>query len=321
MYDNKMIKQVCILIAAATAVTSASLTFSFMYNLGTEGFMANVMGAIGLIMDCTKVVAPFLVFYFWRSKRYISSVFSAIITVALCAVSFTASISAIESKVDDVRVVTQQAIESNKQHEILMSQVESYQKLAEEQRSIGHLTKSRETMQDVEETLAKAASLNAELTQTASTKTVIKYGKEITLACALLIECVSILMSLALHNSIQVVPSMEKDAIKGTKHESKVGLEDALQTMESADKPEVITEAGKDTPNESLNIAQSQVSEEETIEQIKAGVLSRNHQPSIRGLAGLKASRETINKALRELLDDGKLEPYRRGYRLVEAES
>lgn len=386
MYDNKLIRAVCIIIALATAITSAMLTFDFMRNLGSEGSISNVMGGIGLIMDATKVIAPFLVFFFWAHKHYLRSAFAAILTFALSAVSFTASISAIENRIDDVREISHQALAANNQTAFLMKQVEDYQTLAREQRSVGQLTASKATLSRVDEILSKIEIVNQAANKSVVDKTVVKYGKEITIACALLIECVSILMAMALHNSFNLgAVKDEKGLVRKEQLEdllstymvrtdhsaaqltSNVGVEEheyipqtsdvALQQTLRADRSadvESSVEATLSTPihsketNEpiqlkadsmpvmdvreeqsaiaSLDVSNSlneqcvdtlKVVNEPTLEEkIRAAVIEKKMNPSIRGLKSLGGKREQVNQVLSNMLQEGILEEYRRGYRL-----
>jgi hypothetical protein len=195
------------------------------------------MGGIGLIMDATKVIAPFLVFFFWAHKKYLRSAFAAVLTFALSAVSFTASISAIEDRIDDVREVSQKALAVNNQQSFLMTQVEDYQTLAREQRLVGHLTASKETLSRVDGLLSKVETINQAASNGAVDKTVVKYGREITIACALLIECVSILMAMALHNSFNLNVKEANDSAHSKEHLNNIlnGLLVVQEQLKTAD--------------------------------------------------------------------------------------
>jgi ABC-type bacteriocin/lantibiotic exporter with double-glycine peptidase domain len=154
--NNNIIKLICIVLSVATACLSAILTTKFMFSIGQDMGSPILMAALGLLLDLAKCATPLFVLFLWSQKMRLTSIFALVLSMTLSAVSFSASVAALESGVtaNAQNSVSYQRIES--QITDYRDQVIELRQLAKRQQAAKQITKSQNTLSQIPTLLTSA---------------------------------------------------------------------------------------------------------------------------------------------------------------------
>jgi hypothetical protein len=166
--NHTIIKLICIVLSVATACLSATLTTKFMFSIGTDMGSPLLMAALGLLLDLAKCATPLFVLFLWSQKMRLTSIFALVLSMTLSAVSFSASVAALESGVvaNAQNSVSYQRIES--QITDYRDQVIELRQLAKRQQAAKQITKSQNTLSQIPTLLTTDLTAEHSQTQTQS---------------------------------------------------------------------------------------------------------------------------------------------------------
>ncbi|MEC6833588.1 hypothetical protein VXS06_17630 [Photobacterium toruni] len=334
--NNNIIKLICIVLSVATACLSATLTTKFMFSIGTDMGSPLLMAALGLLLDLAKCATPLFVLFLWSQKMRLVSVFALVLSMTLSAVSFSASVAALESGVtaNAQNSVSYQKIES--QITDYRDQVIELRQLAKRQQAAKQITKSQHTLSQIPTLLSRIDELsNQQANFTGSESVVSKYGMMISYVTAAALELLSwlfVCVTNALYpqsqrtqtqcravdrsQSVITSPAFDNDsiAVNNTSQTNAVltqlnAMNDACLTAqcdECDDECELRISMGQ-------NIAPCHA---QIYLDIKNAVLAKTVKPSQRGIneSFRGVGRDLMNQVLEELKGVGFLKSYRKGY-------
>lgn len=187
--NNTFLKLVCITLSIGAACLSAFLTVSFMYNIGLDTNQPQVMASLGLVLDLAKCAIPLFLPILWLKKKYISALFGTVLAICLSAVSFSASVAALEQGVNASKMNSDSFKRIESQITDYRSQIEDLKTLAASQRKIKQITKSSQTLEKVTPLLAKIEDLTKQQSNLSANETVTaKYGFEVSYITAAALE-------------------------------------------------------------------------------------------------------------------------------------
>ncbi|CAH0530727.1 hypothetical protein CTH30272_03069 [Allocatenococcus thiocycli] len=197
--NNTGIRAFCTTILAASAITSAYLTVTFMFSLGTAAGLGAVFGVSGLILDITKTFAPSLMSRL-VSKNMITTLLLGSLTLTLMGISTAASIFSLQNGVNNALRTSNAAQIASKKASNLEAEIKSLNELKTKQLSINFVTKADATQKLIN---TKNSELNALLDQTNGANDdsfLAKFSTEIVFIIAISLEIISAMMTLCLHN-------------------------------------------------------------------------------------------------------------------------
>lgn len=326
--NNTMIKLICIVLSVATACLSATLTTKFMFSIGADMGSPRLMAALGLLLDLAKCATPLFVLFLWSQKMRFASMFALILSVTLSAVSFSASVAALESGVmaNAQNSVSYQRIES--QITDYRDQVIELRQLAKQQQAAKQITKSQKTLSQIPTLLTRIDELSIQQATFSGGESVVsKYGMMISYVTALALEllswlfvCVSFALNKVKHTQSQsstVVHSQQAMSVQPTDLSNKYS--DFINQMRSV---EVQSSAVNDVCFDAdcaqcdVKCEQRKLSEAQLYIDVRNAILAKKVTPSHRGVAEQfrGVSRDLINNVCAELHTAGFLKPFRKGY-------
>ena len=120
-----------------------------MFSIGQDMGSPVLMATLGLLLDLAKCATPLFVLFLWSQKMRLVSVFALVLSMTLSAVSFSASVAALESGVtaNAQNSVSYQRIKS--QITDYRDQVIELRQLAKQQQAAKQITKSQNTLSQV----------------------------------------------------------------------------------------------------------------------------------------------------------------------------
>ncbi|MGR5116289.1 hypothetical protein [Photobacterium damselae] len=334
--NSTMIKGLCLVLSVATAALSATLTTKFMFGIGSDMGSPLFMAGLGLLLDLAKCATPLFIFVLWAKRKYLSTIFAVLLSVTLSAVSFSASVAALESGVtaSQQNSVSYQRIEN--QISDYRAQVVELRQLAKQQQSAQQITKSQKTLSQIPTLLSRIDELSVQQSQLSSGDSVVsKYGMMISYIASAALELLSwlfVCVTNALYQStprtrtqscalgrtqlelVAQAPQNPTNAVKSTSHWNAVFPQwDAVNdedfeklTSECVEESEIKMVVG---------CSMTQCQAQQYLD-IKNAVLTKAVKPSQRGISGefKGVGRELMNQVLEELKDVGFLKSYRNGY-------
>ncbi|MFB1079518.1 hypothetical protein [Photobacterium damselae] len=331
--NNTMIKGLCIALSVATAALSATLTTKFMFGIGSDMGSPQLMASLGLLLDLAKCATPLFVLFLWSEKMRLASLFALVLSITLSAVSFSASVAALESGVtaNKQNSVSYQRIET--QINDYRAQVVELRQLAQRQQDAKQITKSQTTLSQIPTLLTRIDELsNQQATFSGGESVVSKYGMVISYITAAALEllswvfvCMSVAFQKAKHTQAQsgtVVHTHENmsvqpidSTIENTKAQSQsFTVPTHLSTVECANNDCF----SSDCENCVIECehAQSIKCDSQVYFDIRDAILAKEITPSIRGVNGKfkGVSRGLINTVLSDLHQSGILKNFRNGY-------
>nr|OED52867.1 hypothetical protein BEI47_18595 [Aliivibrio fischeri] len=295
-------KVFCTLILLSCAITSAYLTYSFMYDLGSSMGIAFIFALIGITLDLVKTVSPTFIPTVARQNSLIALLLISL-TVVLMAISIIASISAIEKGASQMTIATKQNVALTEQIKFKKLELNNLQLLSKTQLNANQITKADKTARDVSRVTNELNALYQVQSTTKGTSLLSQYDSKITLLIAIAIEVVSVVMAFTLHalNTLDV-------------------------SVRSVPSP-ISTRVEPPSVNQSTQRVLPSVSKDKTLEvhfvasvldEIKEAILKGTVKPSYRGLkTAFGLSQEKSKQVLSALHEQQILEPWNNnGYRL-----
>ncbi|WP_209316961.1 hypothetical protein [Photobacterium damselae] len=187
--NSTMIKGLCIALSVATAALSATLTTKFMFSIGEDMGSPQLMALLGLLLDLSKCATPLFVLFLWSQKMRLASVFALVLSITLSAVSFSASVAALESGVmaNKQNSVNYQRIET--QINDYRAQIVELRQLAQRQQDAKQITKSQTTLSQIPNLLSHIDELSTQQSALSSSDSVVsQYGMVISYITAAALE-------------------------------------------------------------------------------------------------------------------------------------
>ncbi|WP_284648851.1 hypothetical protein [Photobacterium damselae] len=328
-----MIKLICLVLSVATAALSVTLTTKFMFSIGEDMGSPQLMASLGLLLDLAKCATPLFVLFLWSQKMRLASLFALILSVTLSAVSFSASVAALENGVmaNKQNSVSYQRIDT--QINDYRAQIVELRQLAQRQQDAKQITKSQKTLSQIPTLLAHVDKLSTQQSQLSSGDSVVsQYGMIISYITAAALEllswlfvCVSFALKKSSHtqtHSCTVVHTQENMSvqpldltIEHTQTQSQsFTVPTHLSTVECANNDCFSSDC------ESCLIecehTQSTKCDTQLYFDIRDAILAKEITPSIRGVNGKfkGVSRGLINNVLGDLYQSGILKNFRNGY-------
>ncbi|MGR5465236.1 hypothetical protein ACPV5G_20070 [Photobacterium damselae] len=331
--NSTMIKGLCLVLSVATAALSATLTTKFMFGIGSDMGSPLLMAGLGLLLDLAKCATPLFVLFLWSQKMRIASLFALVLSITLSAVSFSASVAALENGVmaNKQNSVSYQRIET--QINDYRAQIVELRQLAKRQQLAHQITKSQTTLSQIPNLLTRIDELsNQQATFSGGESVVSKYGMIISYITAAALEllawmfvCVSFALKKSRHtqtHSCTVVHTQKNTSVQPidltiehaqaqsqsftvTTHSNTV--ECANDGCFSSDCESCLSECEH---------SQSTKCDSQLYFDIRDAILAKEITPSIRGVSGKfkGVSRGLINNVLADLYQSGILKNFRNGY-------
>ena len=290
--NNTLIKVTVILILLSTALTSLYLTARFTYDLGVQSGSGWVFLVIGVTLDITKTVCPALSAILISQQKYLLGIFAGFVALALIGVSTAASISAIESSVVAARKGAKENTVIQKQIEMLESEVSELNLQIAAMVKKNYITKSNQLRPVLAEKQKQLSELLERSLTVSSEETLFtRYGNQISIGLSVLLEVISVFMSLALSN------------MRST------------QTIQN--KTEIVLNP-VNTPNTENGSNTSIIAHRDDLTTVKRHILSGSLKPSHRSIRSqYKLSQHQITELLNDLFSKGHLEKSGSGFKLI----
>ncbi len=323
--NSTMIKLICLVLSTAIACLSATLTTKFMYTIGSDMGSPIVMGILGLLLDLAKCATPLFIFVLWAKRKYLSTIFAALLSITLSVVSFSASVAALESGVTASQQKSSEYQQIDAQIEDYRAQVTALRLLAKEQQEAHQITRSQKTLTQVPTLLAHIDDLVTKQSQLKSSGSVVtQYGMMISYIASAALELLSwlfVCVSNALYQPIQRTRTQSF----AMEHRQKMDGNNELQVTGSAVVQHALTDtestqltAVNCVDNDLLDAVEPHVTQchAQMYLDIKNAVLAKSVKPSQRGISEefKGVGRELMNQVLKDLKNVGFLKPYRKGY-------
>lgn len=295
-------KGFCTLVLLSCAITSAYLTYLFMYELGSAIGVAIIFAIIGITLDLVKTISPTFIPTVAKQNSFIALLLVAL-TGSLMVISTIASISAIEKGANQMTVATKQNVAITEQINNKRLELENLQLLSKTQLSANQISKADRTAITVSRVTDELNALYHAQSNTKDTSFLSQYDSKITLFIAVSIEVVSVVMALTLHslNTLETSVRSVSSPVNTT-----VTPPSARQQIQSV-LPSVSTEKTLE-----MQFAASVLSE------VKEAILSGAVKPSYRGLkTAFGIPQEQSKQILNQLHQQSILESWNNGgYRL-----
>ncbi|TLS72266.1 hypothetical protein FD718_02890 [Photobacterium damselae subsp. damselae] len=292
------------------------------------------MASLGLLLDLAKCATPLFVLFLWSQKMRFASVFALVLSITLSAVSFSASVAALENGVmaNKQNSASYQHIET--QINDYRAQIVELRQLAQRQQDAKQITKSQTTLSQIPTLLTRIDELsNQQATFSGSESVVSKYGMVISYITAAALEllswvfvCMSVAFQKAKHtqaHSCTVVHTQENMsvqpidlAIEHTQTQSQsFTVPTHLNTVDCANDDCFASECDQcvfECSNEPLKAK----CDSQLYYDIRDAILAKDVKPSFRGVAQQfrGVSRGLIANVLTDLHETGFLKNYRNGY-------
>ena len=295
-------KGFCTLVLLSCAITSAYLTYSFMYELGSAIGVAAIFAIIGITLDLVKTISPTFIPTVAKQNSLIALLLVAL-TGALMVISTIASISAIEKGANQMTVATKQNVAITEQIKYKKLELDNLQLLSKTQLSANQISKADRTAITVSRVTDELNALYHAQSNTKDTSLLSQYDSKITLFIAVSIEVVSAVMALTLHSLNTLEASVRSVSIP---IDTTVTPPSVRQQIQSA-LPSVSTDKTLE-----MHFAAN------VLNDVKKAILSGAVKPSYRGLkAVFGMSQEQSKHILNALHQQSILEPWNNGgYRL-----
>ncbi len=277
-------KVFCTLVLLSCALTSAYLTYLFMFDLGAAIGIAAIFALIGITLDLVKTISPTFIPTVAK-KSLFTALLLAGLTGVLMVISIIASISAIEKGADNMTVSTRQSAAITEQIKSKQLELGNLQLLSQKQISTNYTSKAAETARSLSKATGELNALYQAQSTTKSTSLLSQYDSSITLIIAISIEVVSVVMALTLH-----------------------ALNTPTVSVQSVSIPDCAVNEQSSTPADI----------KDTLPSARAAVLSGAVKPNYRSLRrAFGVSQEQGKRILSVLYEQNILEPQSRGgYRL-----
>lgn len=284
-------KAFCMLVLLSCAITSAYLTYSFMYELGSAIGVAAIFAIIGITLDLVKTISPTFIPTVAKQNSFIALLLVAL-TGSLMVISTIASISAIEKGANQMTVVTKQNVAITEQINNKKLELENLQLLSRSQLGANQPSKADGTAIKISRVTDELNALYHAQSNTKDSSILSQYDSKITLFIAVSIEVVSVVMALTLH--------------------SLNTLEASVRSVSSPENTTVTPPSVSTDKTLEMHFAASVLNE------AKEAILSGAVKPSYRGLkAAFGMQQEQSKQILNLLLQQSILEPWNNGgYRL-----
>ncbi|MGF1903543.1 hypothetical protein [Aliivibrio salmonicida] len=332
--NSTILKPICIGLSIATASLSAILTAQFMYGIGLAMGEPVLMTALGIVLDLAKCATPLFVLFLFSQKQYLSALFALVLSLTLSAVSFSASVAALEQGV----IASQQ---SSTAYQAVSSQIDEYNTqvnalrlLASKQQNAHLITKSERTIEKIEPLLVRIDALYQRQSTLPSESTVFdRFGLVISYITSAALELMSwllVLVSNALKRSHAHSNAVVRSQNKSSALELELSTSFKTQSLIDTHSSAVVTQSRAVNDEYFINCVPESVNHhnDETLElnnlkcdeqvylEIKQAVLTKEVKPSQRGIAERfrGVGRDTINFVLMDLKQAGFLRSYRNGY-------
>lgn len=328
--SNQLIAVLCIALSIATASLSAILTTQFMYGIGSDMGAPYLMASLGLLLDVAKCTAPLFVVFLWVNKLRFASIATAILSVSLSQVSFSASVAALESgvKQSTQHSVSYQRIES--QINDYREQVTQLRQLAAQQQAAKQITRSQQTLNQVPELLTHIDELvSQQATFSNGDSVVTQYGMMISVVAAAALELLSwvfVFVNYALnktkHTRAQSSTVVHSEQISSVIEPvvAEVHTQELTQSFTVPTHLNAVNEERFDVEcvldcNE-CELVEKTKCESQVYMDIRDAILSKEVKPSFRGISQRfkGVGRHLISTVLNDLHDTGFLKTYRNGY-------
>lgn len=295
-------KGFCTLVLLSCAITSAYLTYLFMYELGSAIGVAIIFAIIGITLDLVKTISPTFIPTVAKQNSFIALLLVAL-TGSLMVISTIASISAIEKGANQMTVATKQNVAITEQINNKRLELENLQLLSKTQLSANQISKADRTAITVSRVTDELNALYHAQSNTKDTSFLSQYDSKITLFIAVSIEVVSVVMALTLH-SLNTLETSVRSVLSPVN--TTVTPPSARQQIQSV-LPSVSTEKTLE-----MQFAASVLSE------VKEAILSGAVKPSYRGLkTAFGIPQEQSKQILNQLHQQSILESWNNGgYRL-----
>lgn len=322
--NNTLLKEACLALSLAVAALSGWLTVSFMFSIGQAVGAPFTTAAIGGVLDVTKCISPAFVLLFFAKRRYGAFLFALLLSLSLSVVSFAASVASLESGI----VASQQ---NSAEHQRIAQQIELYtvqvnalRNLTALQQSAKQVTKSQNTLSQVNVLLGKIDALSAQQANKNAATTVDRYGMIISYIAAAALELTSWLLVLVI-SALRSHTPVHSNTVEINQCVDKVcSPEPALISVNALNINDTLithsdTPAMNDCVFENTDCVELDKCSAQLCFEIKQAILSQTVKPSHRGITAYfgSVSRDVINHVLTELKDTGLLRPYRNGYALA----
>ena len=295
-------KAFCTLVLLSCAITSAYLTYSFMYELGSAIGVAIIFAIIGITLDLVKTISPTFIPTVAKQNSLIALLLVAL-TGSLMVISTIASISAIEKGANQMTVATKQNVAITEQINNKKLELENLQLLAKTQLSANQISKADRTAITVSRVTDELNALYHAQSNTKDTSFLSQYDSKITLFIAVSIEVVSVVMALTLHSLNTLETSVRSVSSPVNTTVTPPSVRQQIQSV----LPSVSTEKTLE-----MQFAASVLSE------VKEAILSGAVKPSYRGLkTAFGIPQEQSKQILNQLHQQSILESWNNGgYRL-----
>ncbi|MCD9538953.1 hypothetical protein [Photobacterium carnosum] len=329
--NNNIIKLICLVLSVATACLSATLTTKFMFSIGQDMGSPVLMAALGLLLDLAKCATPLFVLFLWSQKMRLASVFALVLSMTLSAVSFSASVAALESGVvaNAQNSVSYQRIES--QMTDYRDQVVELRQLAKRQQDVKQITKSQNTLSQIPTLLTRIDELSNQQANFSGGESVVsKYGMMISYVTALALEllswlfvCVSFALNKVKHSRSQlgtVVHRQQNMSVQPidltTEHSQTHTQSFTLDTQLNAVNDTCFASECDQCVFECSNEPLKAKCDSQLYFDIRDAILAKGVKPSFRGVTQQfkGVSRGLIANVLADLHETGFLKNYRKGY-------
>ena len=295
-------KAFCTLVLLSCAVTSAYLTYLFMYELGSAIGVAIIFAIIGITLDLVKTMSPTFIPTVAKQNSLIALLLVAL-TGALMVISTIASISAIEKGANQMTVATKQNVAITEQIKYKKLELDNLQLLSKTQLSANQISKADRTAITVSRVTDELNALYHAQSNTKDSSLLSQYDSKITLFIAVSIEVVSFVMALTLHS----LNTLETSVISVSSPVNTTVIPPSVRQQIQSVLPSVSTDKTLE-----MHFAAN------VLNDVKKAILSGAVKPSYRGLkAVFGMSQEQSKHILNALYQQSILEPWNNGgYRL-----
>lgn len=295
-------KAFCSLVLLSCAITSAYLTYLFMYELGSAIGVAIIFAIIGITLDLVKTISPTFIPTVAKQSSLIALLLVGL-TGSLMVISTIASISAIEKGANQMTVATKQNVAITEQINNKKLELENLQLLSKTQLSANQISKADRTAINVSRVTDELNALYHAQSNTKDSSLLGQYDSKITLFIAVSIEVVSFVMALTLHS----LKTLE------------ISVRSVLSPVNTAVTPPSVSQQIQSAlPGESTDKTLEMQFAASVLNEAKEAILSGAVKPSYRGLkAAFGMPQEQSKQILNLLLQQSILEPWNNGgYRL-----
>lgn len=291
-------KAFCTLVLLSCAITSAYLTYLFMYELGSAIGVAVIFAVIGITLDLVKTLSPTFIPTVAKPSPF-TALLLIFLTGSLMVISTLASVSAIEKGANQMTVATKQNVAITEQIKYKRLELDNLQLLSKTQLSVNQISKADGTAINISRATNELNALYHAQSTTKDTSILSKYDSKITLFITVSVEVVSVVLAL----SLQALKTLETSVRSVSNPVS--------ATVES---PSVSQRIQRVLPSVSTDKTLEMHFVASVLDEVKNAIVSGAVKPSYRGLkAAFGLPQQQSKRILNTLQQQSILEPWNNG--------